>query len=255
MLIRNERKGFTLIELLVVIAIIAILAAILFPVFSRARENARKTVCLSNMKQIGTALMMYVQDWDECYPVSCWGEAVCQWRDDISYWLSGVFPYVKNVGIFSCPSQSGSHCFCFPAITRLPEFRDGNCPAWNRVKINYGYSEPMSYQRPLKMSRLQNPAATVVIADSPCQYLGDYHFVRTQDPARSFLRRIAFKDWWGCGCPPKDPQAVPPDPDNHTYHMGGSNIVFADGHAKWVHWNQIRTITGGGTLRYYEWEW
>jgi prepilin-type N-terminal cleavage/methylation domain-containing protein len=68
MFIKGQKKGFTLIELLVVIAIIAILAAILFPVFSRAREQARKTACLSNLKQIGQALMMYVQDWDEGYP-------------------------------------------------------------------------------------------------------------------------------------------------------------------------------------------
>ena len=62
-----RRKGFTLIELLVVIAIIAILAAILFPVFARARENARKSNCLSNLKQLGNGMMMYVQDYDECF--------------------------------------------------------------------------------------------------------------------------------------------------------------------------------------------
>lgn len=249
-----KRKGFTLIELLVVIAIIAILAAILFPVFSRARESARKTACLSNVRQIGTGLMMYLQDWDECYPVASFVEAVSNWRGDVSYWLSGVYPYVKNVGVFSCPSQNSGHCICFPAITRLPEFKDPNgCPTG---KVNYGYSEPISYQvPPLNISRLKDPVSTIVIADSPCEYLGDYHFVWTQDPRRSFLRRIAFKDNWGCGCPPSDPEAVPPDPDNHTYHMGGSNIIFADGHAKWVNWNQIRTITGGGTYRYYDWEW
>ncbi|HOJ20148.1 MAG TPA: prepilin-type N-terminal cleavage/methylation domain-containing protein [Armatimonadota bacterium] len=67
----SARKGFTLIELLVVIAIIAILAAILFPVFARARENARKTTCLSNLKQIGSGLLMYVQDYDESLPTGC----------------------------------------------------------------------------------------------------------------------------------------------------------------------------------------
>lgn len=74
MMSKKFRSGFTLIELLVVIAIIAILAAILFPVFSRAREQARKTACLSNSRQIGLALMMYVQDWDETYP---WGVPSC----------------------------------------------------------------------------------------------------------------------------------------------------------------------------------
>ena len=70
---RAEASGFTLIELLVVIAIIAILAAILFPVFAQAREAARKTTCLSNMKQIGPAMMMYIQDYDETYPQSEYG--------------------------------------------------------------------------------------------------------------------------------------------------------------------------------------
>jgi prepilin-type N-terminal cleavage/methylation domain-containing protein len=70
MLMWSKKRGFTLIELLVVIAIIAILAAILFPVFSRAREQARKTACLSNMKQMATATMMYVQDWDETFPIT-----------------------------------------------------------------------------------------------------------------------------------------------------------------------------------------
>ena len=98
-----KTKGFTLIELLVVIAIIAILAAILFPVFAKVREKARQTSCLSNEKQIGLALMQYVQDFDEKYPAREYN------NDAAQSWRVVVFPYVKAKGVFSCPSNpSGS---------------------------------------------------------------------------------------------------------------------------------------------------
>jgi len=93
------RKGFTLIELLVVIAIIAILASILFPVFARAREKARQTACLSNMKQIGLSLQMYAQDYDETYPRYQFGAGPDY------FWRDGILPYVKNSQLFTCPSR------------------------------------------------------------------------------------------------------------------------------------------------------
>ncbi|HEX9996937.1 MAG TPA: DUF1559 domain-containing protein [Abditibacterium sp.] len=92
---RHSQKGFTLIELLVVIAIIAILSAILFPVFGRARENARRSSCQSNLKQIGLAMVQYSQDYDSWTPGSV--------NDDRS-WVNRVFPYVKSAQLFSCPS-------------------------------------------------------------------------------------------------------------------------------------------------------
>src|SRR5437773_834060 len=108
----KRHKGFTLIELLVVIAIIAILAAILFPVFAQAREKARQTSCLSNMKQLSTALIMYVQDYDETLPKNevidqnNWGA----WPANHYLWSSAwcIQPYIKNRQIFQCPSDSGS---------------------------------------------------------------------------------------------------------------------------------------------------
>jgi prepilin-type N-terminal cleavage/methylation domain-containing protein len=107
---RSLRKGFTLIELLVVIAIIAILAAILFPVFAQAREQARKTACLSNMKQIGLASNMYLQDFDETFPFS-WGA--------MGRWIEELQPYIKSASsggnqatgagpnvVWHCPSDA-----------------------------------------------------------------------------------------------------------------------------------------------------
>ena len=96
--VRSTRRGFTLIELLVVIAIIAILAAILFPVFARARESARKTSCLSNLKQLGLASHMYAQDWDELFPVDA---HICNPHPVL---VGQLMPYMKNVQILYCPS-------------------------------------------------------------------------------------------------------------------------------------------------------
>jgi len=97
--------GFTLIELLVVIAIIAILAAILFPVFARAREAARKTSCLSNMKQIGLGLMMYTQDYDETYPMAYFYPNGRNSSNGYHQWSGMIQPYVKNERVFVCPSH------------------------------------------------------------------------------------------------------------------------------------------------------
>ncbi len=109
---QSRKHAFTLIELLVVIAIIAILAAILFPVFAQAREAARKTSCLSNHKQIGLGIMMYAQDYDETYPRSQWFEVPVASGGGTGQhlWAGDVLPYIKsgnvwgNGGVYACPS-------------------------------------------------------------------------------------------------------------------------------------------------------
>lgn len=102
----HKQNGFTLIELLVVIAIIAILSAILFPVFSKARESARRSSCASNLKQIGIATMMYIQDFDETYPVASLevpsSDGMANYT--ISYWFNVLQPYAKNRNIWYCPT-------------------------------------------------------------------------------------------------------------------------------------------------------
>src|SRR5690606_17877441 len=110
----SRKNAFTLIELLVVIAIISILAAILFPVFARARENARRTSCLSNLKQIGLGIMMYVQDYDEKYPPYQTPNAATppggwqsNWQEntaEVWIWQQIIQPYTKSMQVFVCPS-------------------------------------------------------------------------------------------------------------------------------------------------------
>src|SRR5207248_7660664 len=112
MLARLRKSGFTLIELLVVIAIIAILAAILFPVFAKARESARSTSCKSNLNQIGKAWMMYVQDYDEKTPLNWWSDTPCAPNDTGGagrgaqpIMFARIQPYVKNRRVMICPSD------------------------------------------------------------------------------------------------------------------------------------------------------
>ncbi len=110
----DVRRGFTLIELLVVIAIIAILAAILFPVFARAREKARQTGCLSNVKQMTLGMLFYAQDYDERFPIT-WSTTTPtpgHWYYGPTYyaqlWRDQIYPYVKNYQVFTCPSDTST---------------------------------------------------------------------------------------------------------------------------------------------------
>src|SRR5205809_1822128 len=102
---RVRKSGFTLIELLVVIAVIAIIAAILFPVFAQARERARMSACASNMKQIGTALMMYTQDYDETFPCIRFHEWSAEKGKFCYVWKNALRPYLKSLDVFGCPSN------------------------------------------------------------------------------------------------------------------------------------------------------
>jgi prepilin-type N-terminal cleavage/methylation domain-containing protein/prepilin-type processing-associated H-X9-DG protein len=131
-----KRRGFTLIELLVVIAIIAILAAILFPVFAKAREKARQSSCLSNVKQLMLSFIQYAQDYDEKFPSMYWGGA--NWEPNNVWWGGEVMPYIKNTQILLCPSKSDTVC-------------------------SYLYNQYLSQQ---SMGALTMPSETVALADS-----------------------------------------------------------------------------------------
>lgn len=136
------RRGFTLIELLVVIAIIAILAAILFPVFSRAREKARQTTCTSNLKQLGMGIMMYAQDYDDTLPPAQFGD---WWQQ---CWKYITLPYVKNEDIYSCPSA--------PANLNRP---NGTSPYGINAYIGEVYFS-------LPLAQISQPAETLLLGEN-----------------------------------------------------------------------------------------
>jgi prepilin-type N-terminal cleavage/methylation domain-containing protein/prepilin-type processing-associated H-X9-DG protein len=149
------KRGFTLIELLVVIAIIAILAAILFPVFARAREKARSASCLSNLKQWGTAWMMYASDYDDRL-----GGA---YHQNVGYWWQVLQPYVKNDQIYYCPSD--------------PNQRPGYGVNWRGVGYVIGHPTRTGYiYEGLPLAKIESPAELVLMGDSYNVTIGSSRF-------------------------------------------------------------------------------
>src|ERR1051326_1982805 len=154
-----RRSGFTLIELLVVIAIIAILAEILFPVFAQPRDKARQATCLSNMKQLGTAQLMYNQDWDETMPQAY--HALADGSGDFPWYLI-IQPYVKNTNIFRCPSDKNP----FIAGSLLNAARRAQYNATFGVSIitNYDVMPPEDLQ-PVHVAQIESPAQLISMVD------------------------------------------------------------------------------------------
>ncbi len=204
-----RRRAFTLIELLVVIAIIAILSAILFPVFAQARERARSASCLSNCKQIGLAIMMYTQDYDETYFWQPWpGQETSDYYLGIPQpqqgWYDMIQPYVKNQGIFHCPSYDGSN------------FYAGAYPA--NYTLSYGMNELLFGYKWIPEATLQAPADIAMLADATSTW-ATFIGMEVQD-SDNVQRRYWLKSdgkTWLYGEP---------------RHFGGINGIFADGHAK-----------------------
>ncbi len=201
-------RGFTLIELLVVIAIIAILAAILFPVFAKAREKARQTSCLSNVRQLTTAFLSYAQDYDERLPTVRFGDGVYPawpwetWPGSVDWcgvYTHAVMPYMKSAQILQCPS-------------------DNETDRWAGVNgMSYGYSEYLynEFQNWSKLASIREPSGTYMMGET-------------------FASGIV-NDWDGGGPAPVQGMArIKYGGTNPwaAHHNDGQNMGYVDGHAK-----------------------
>lgn len=223
MISRRRRNGFTLIELLVVIAIIAILAAILFPVFARARENARKSSCQSNLKQIGIGFAMYSQDYDEYIAPSSLNHVGL----GIVWWGYLIQPYLKNSQVLKCPSYGNPQ-----ATAGVGWPGAANCACANtywRLRAGYGtnYGDtgrlnpwPVPSNRPL--AQIVDTTGTILVTESTC--------VVASPP----------------GVWPSD---TPANLAASLRHMGGANVLFVDGHVKWLAEGKMDPCTLGGPAR------
>ena len=217
--IEVKNKGFTLIELLVVIAIISILASILFPVFARARESARRASCLSNLKQVGLATMMYVQDYDEFYPASYSRNNVTppeghDWSGTRKYWYwqQLLYPYTKNIQVFVCPSSNNQD------ITG--DLRPENYGANFYIFVEYNATR-------VSMASIQSASSTYMIMDA-----GNFRITKAQSNTYSGGNYLPGMGTSGGTCTGA-PTAVLADCQTGR-HFLGVNMAFADGHVKWL---------------------
>jgi prepilin-type N-terminal cleavage/methylation domain-containing protein/prepilin-type processing-associated H-X9-DG protein len=222
------RRAFTLIELLVVIAIIAILAAILFPVFARARERARSTACLSNTKQLGLALMQYVQDYDEMLPLYLYRDS--PGGTAIKGWHNVLLPYYKSSQILLCPSASKiNNC----EIATVTAMKSGNF-GYNSSYL--GRDDKSLGVTLVSIAAVQNVAETVFtteitgIIDSSSTYRAAYW--------KTGASSVTTAACYGSGV--RHEHQIP------RWHFDGNNVLFVDGHAKWMTLNRLGDYNNNG---------
>ena len=201
--LRPTRSAFTLIELLVVIAIIAILAAILFPVFARARENARRSSCSSNLKQIGLGIIQYVQDYDEKFPGRFVGSEFNSWR-------RVTFPYTKSTQIYSCPSNTLN---ATPALDSNGTGYPAGTPLFN---VSYGINglSNVWVSPGTTIARLDtiNGVADTPVSVSIAAVASTANTLLVGESSRTFSELVPYGGFTG--------------------HLGTCNFLFADGHVK-----------------------
>lgn len=199
-------KGFTLIELLVVIAIIAILAAILFPVFAKAREKARQASCASNENQIGLALMQYVQDYDERYPARQYN------GNNTESWRNVVYPYIKSTGVFSCPSNPSGDNLGFDGY---PISYGGNYNSSPYFDQDFSHMYPGGINGTGVFADTAGPGVPLSTIVSPAQV------IEVQEQTNEgYADANVLNHYTGF------------NHDLYSGHTGMSNYLFCDGHVK-----------------------
>jgi prepilin-type N-terminal cleavage/methylation domain-containing protein/prepilin-type processing-associated H-X9-DG protein len=195
-MLRRRARGFTLIELLVVIAIIAILAAILFPVFARARAKARQSACLSNMKQISLALIMYASDHDQLLPYWCvWQNGTDHDNLDVT-WDVSINPYMKNSQLLICPDNT---------------FNGGGNTHQSGKKRGYAMPRYVAAQM---QDAPPNPVDTLLLAEKGAYLSGSYEDAAVEHPKQAGFSELS-------------PSQVA------CRHNEGNTFGFVDGHSKW----------------------
>ena len=256
-LIKNAAKGFTLIELLVVIAIIAILAAILFPVFARARENARRSSCQSNLKQIGLGMYQYSQDFDEKFVSNCYGPSSSGQYQSGNYggglnykWMDAMQPYVKSTQLFTCPSdteQDVANLTFSPQYIPADKLVGSSYQNYGSYGVNTNYG---SYRGPgsggLTLATVEAPSTTFWVLETyPTAARSNYGKYRTAfDSTGATLAVNAAGDkaevtssgfHYGGGV--------------HARHLETTNVLYTDGHVKSIKMGAI--IAKNSTLNTY----
>jgi len=235
-----RKRGFTLIELLVVIAIIAILAAILFPVFAQAREKARMAACQSNLKQMGNAFQMYTQDFDETYPnaspsisndcavLGVTATATLS-RGSWDGWIGNLLmPYTKNVGIYTCPSQ--------PRVNGVNRDTGNNaCPGAPYIFTSYAFNYNRLFG--IAITNINEPANMLAVWDSntgwaDCSYATGCGIWSQRDICWFMVKKgLPLASGQSCSLL-TNPVA--------SWHNDGNNYLYCDGHVKWARWDQLK---------------
>lgn len=241
--------GFTLIELLVVIAIIAILAAILFPVFAQARAKARQAACISSLKQIGLAMMQYSQDFDE--------SIVPRYVEPARSWIDLLQPYSKSYDIFRCPDAQEEELFhstwgrprILPGearITNVVSYSINNAYARSSNPADGIFGDPNGvYFASAAMADLAAPATTVFAGDSRCSQGAN---TCTQVIGWNLNPNVNPPDF---GYYPNGINNAPSQGRFVARHNGGVSVTFFDGHAKWFRLENMLEKARNGRYRYF----
>ncbi len=231
-----KRGGFTLIELLVVIAIIAILASILFPVFARARENARRTSCQSNLKQIGLGLLQYVGDSDEILPFSFYGTSgnstpVGSTPNNYK-WMDAIQPYTKSEAVFNCPSDTATNRY---------HFRDGL--NYGSYGLNGAYGRGTGNAMPPRSSTLYLVNMASVVVPSTTVWVTD------NNNAPSSTNPNGSQGFYWNTTPTIDSSKNPRQLQNIVErHLNTTSVLWCDGHVKSMKLDALAKPNASGVL-------